>query len=344
MNFRIAILSVVLMASCGTGGGGNSYPTYYADTASWDAALDRDGVGDDLLRRVDTSTGFLGLLDLAQEFPPGQVGMDALVTDGGSSPLCQGDNDGELTINELTALMGAVASFTQSLPGTSVNVPDPAGIWDDSCDCTRWDFSGDTPGDGLVYDGVLEPQGFWFADLIPGGDFVQSFEGGILGVYSLKTDGLYLVGLASEQEGLTALKYAPPVRLLALPMSLGDSWSTTASQAEGLYEGETYPLDTGFTGILSVEHSFYGKAYRKGYLTVPAGEFPVWRVLVDVTMEVRNSLSLVPVYASHRKIALFMAECTGLVARLRSQEDELSDFFTSATEYRRLGYFNEAAQ
>ncbi len=75
----------------------------------------------------------------------------------------------------------------------------------------------------------------------------------------------------------------------------------------------------------------------EGRITVPAGSWDVLRLLLDLRMEV-GYLMGAPLAVERFKIYDFLAECVGLVARVRSTEGELDSFFGQATEYKRLGF------
>lgn len=331
-----------LLGSCG--GGSSAPPFHLTDVPGDDGSPGVDAVAPPAdVPPADTDDLFQGLLDLepadaADDSPPGPDTSPDVPPDTPVNPFCIPDGDGLLTAAELPAMaaQGAIATFTQNAPGTTVEVPDLDGTWDATCGCTRWDFTAPAAGDETVYDSVLPVASFWFADRFPDADFVQSFGGGVLGIYLLDDDGLALAGIASAAEDETALAYHPPLTLIALPMGAGDAWQG-AGEAVGLFEGQEYPWDTGLTGALSIHHSLDGQVLDTGRISVPAGSFDGWRVGVDLTMEVWNNLAFVPVASERVKIALYLTECTGLIARVRSTAGENADDFGSATEYRRLG-------
>jgi hypothetical protein len=62
---------------------------------------------------------------------------------------------------------------------------------------------------------------------------------------------------------------------------------------------------------------------------VPAGSFDTLRLRM-------NYSETVGVYVTTRITYLYLAECYGAVARIRSQDNETSADFTTASEYRRL--------
>lgn len=305
---------------------------------------DSTGLDTDLPKDTMIPDDFQGLLDipepdLAKDTAEDVSEVEAWQPLDTNPGLCTPNENWVLEYDELPALkaMGAIATFTQNKAGTLAVVPNPAGKYDAGCDCLKWDFSAVNPADEEVYDSVLPLESFWFGQFYPNAMFVQFFGNDSLGVYSLDETGLYLHGLASVEEGQTRLAYATPIPLVKLPMKLGDNWSSEDVDAEGLFEGETYPWNTGLTGELSVQHSFYFSVDKKGLAKTVSGEFPVLRLTVDITMKVLNSMMPNPVAVQHYKLNLYMTECTGLVARIRSQEGELKTDFTNATEYRRWG-------
>ena len=342
MIARITILAAALLVACSSGDAGAPfYLTDVPDDAT--SAADTEDPPADTRISADTDDLFQGLLDIE----PSDHGADTpalpetnpdVPADTPVNPFCTPNDDGVLTAAELPALaaQGAIATFTQNTAGSTVDVPPLAGAWDADCGCTAWDFGAAAPEDEIVYDSVLPVESFWFGDRYPDADFVQSFGGGNLGIYVLDEDGLALAGIASAADGETALAYTPPLKLVALPMGAGDSWQG-AGEASGLFEGQEYPWDTGMTGELSIHHALDGAVLATGRIIVPAGTFEGWRVGVDLTMEVWNNLAFAPVASERVKISLYLTECTGLIARVRSTPGEYADDFEAATEYRRLG-------
>jgi len=252
---------------------------------------------------------------------------------------CVPDGDGVITAAETPVALGAVVSYRVSAAGQTVGVPDLAGAPCGAGLC--WDFSAPLAGDTTEADAVRPVQQFWFADRFPADAVVVPIDArtGNLAVYQ-KTDAAFLMlGLASEQEGVTALVYDPPVTILAFPFQKGSTWQTEEARADGLFEGALYPDAFGN----HVVHAYRFTVNGRGQLTVPAGTFPVLRLLLDLTMEARNAWGVpyeIPGLAetTHVKVYDFLAECVGLVARVRSTEGELATFFNDATEYKRLGF------
>ncbi|MBM4395185.1 MAG: hypothetical protein FJ087_05800 [Deltaproteobacteria bacterium] len=252
------------------------------------------------------------------------------------SPACRPDDDGIVTASEMAVAIGASVSYTVAI-GDAVPIGDLAGT---ACgDLLCWDLSAPAPGDAVVVDTVRLASDLWFGDRFGPGDFVVPLDpgDGTVGVYRKAEAGLLMTGIASEAEGATCLVYAPPVLLLALPMKKFDSWETEA-EAAGVHDGVEYPADYGLMGTVRLFHRYSFLVNGDGRVTVPAGTFRALRVLLDLRMEARNSLNPVPVATQHRKVYDFVADCVGLVARVRSQDAEMKTFFSTATEYRRLGF------
>jgi hypothetical protein len=68
-----------------------------------------------------------------------------------------------------------------------------------------------------------------------------------------------------------------------------------------------------------------------GVLRVPAGEFDVTRVRVDLSQTVPFTI-----FGMENITYTFLAECYGVIARVRSTDGEENAEFTEAAEYRRL--------
>ena len=341
-------LFVLLLGfGCGTEGGNLS------DVVAADSSMD---VAQELVSGMDVDDDegpsmdlgadelFHGILDVEEEETAFDVPADESTPDTLEeivNPFCQGNGDGLIDATEIPAQhsLGVVVGFTTNKSGTTVTVPDLAGSVNPDGGGYLWDFSAiDPASDETVYESLLPVSSFWFADRFEEGQFVQPFDKQHLGIYRLDDDGYRLVGLASYQEDWTALKYETPIRLMVFPMGLGDSWEDVEVEASGLFEGESYPQDYGMAGELSVHHTFSVQVDRKGTLAAPMGNFEVLRLYMDMTMAVSNSMMAVPVFSQRSKIVLFVAECVGMVVRVKSKADETAIEFDEAVEYKRLGF------
>ncbi len=311
-----------------------------------DSALAGESVGEgqqlpaDGQPESDGSDVFQGLLDFRFE-----TEQDVEAPDFSPPPDiqsgCIGNGDGVIELSEFPAMqaLGLVATYTLNKPGTQVPVPNLGGKQQEDKVSWAWDFSAKISGkDEVHYESILPLSSFWFQEHYPDGQFVQPFSAEYMGIYRLDEEGLSLLGIASAEEDVTALAYAEPVLLLPLPLSAGQAWEALEVPAEGLYEGQAYPASYGAAGTLSVTHSYSFLSDKKGTVKVPAGSFPVQRVYLDLEMAVHNSLMLVPVAQKRVRIALFVAECAGTVALVRSLEGETQKEFQWASEYKRLGF------
>lgn len=294
------------------------------------------GGGNTAVAEVTQGLWDLGWPDTTSD-PEGDVEGESDV--GGTEPLCLANDDGVIESTEIPAShsLGWPVAFQVNKVGTEVLVPNPQGTLNGEGTGWIWDFSKPQATDETVYESILPVTSFWFADRFPAEAFTQPFNSQQLGIYLQDETGFYLLGLGSHEEGETVLVYGTPVPLLSFPLKKGDSWSADEVAAEGLFEGEEYPADFGLAGKVSVHHTYSFVVDKEGRVVVPAGQFDVLRVAVDVTMEVRNSLMVVPVAQVRRKIVMFVAECAGVVARLRSAEGETAHEFELADEYKRLG-------
>lgn len=305
------------------------------------ATTDAMAIDDTAPTDMDPDQPWQGLLDL-----PGYETADATAPDLPpvelpESPLCHGNGDGQIDADELpvTQAMGLVSTFT--VAAGTVALPDPgiAGTFDADQGGFQWDLSHPLPGDDLHYEALLPVASFWFSDYFVNGQFVQSFSGDTVGIYHQDEDALWLHGIASAEDGPEAsyLVYEYPIKLLSFPLKNGHNWSAQEIAADGLYEGELYPVDYGMAGTVSISHSYHFTVDKAGTASVPMGDFDVLRVYADVEMDVLNSMMPTPVVTQRIKLVYFVAECAGTVALVRSLDNEVEPEFTHAAEVKRLG-------
>ena len=258
------------------------------------------------------------------------------VDTGGPGPLCVPNGDERVVAAEMPVVPELSPSVLYSVnrPETIVDVPDPDGVWDEGT--LRWDLAAFDPDrDHVVQDALLPPADFWFGQDFPDAQYASAMdaEGATLGLYRLDASGeaLLLLGMASLQEGETLLRYETPIPALRFPLERGVAWEALEVEAHGTHDGVTYPF-----GTLRLSHDYVFTVDRVGAMSVPAGDFLVLRVALDFTARAENLG--IPVAAERRTTYLWVAECVGLVARVRSVADELDPGFRRATEYRRLGF------
>jgi hypothetical protein len=185
-----------------------------------------------------------------------------------------------------------------------------------------WDFSGSKPGDEKVFDGLTSPSGAWWASSFPNASYAQLLDAGTgyLGVYQIDDTHLYLLGAVSPTSGFaqTLVSYDPPIDVLRFPLAKGDHWTvdtTLSGVASGIafYATETWTMN----------------ADDSGKVKTPADTFDALRMRVDYSQTYGFAVTTNISY-------LFIAECYGVVTRIRSTTGETSANFTQASEYRRM--------
>lgn len=235
---------------------------------------------------------------------------------GGGGPACVPEGDGEIRRDELPLVAGYRASYraaTDAPFATEGTTEDGQRVWD---------LDVDFPGDHLTLLESRSLESEWFAALFPGATYSArlSEENDLLGVYEAAADALLLRGVVSPSDGLdrTELTYDPPVTILAFPLSEGSTWST-GTTITGLAEGV----------FVTYFESYESAIDARGTVRTPYGEFDGLRVGVDLTRNVGGFFTTQRTYA-------FVTECFGTVARVVSQQNELSAEFDDAAEVWRL--------
>lgn len=279
---------------------------------------------------VDTDD--TGLVDTGD---PGDTGE----TD---EPICVPDHDGSISWEELVAdpALDVQATWTSNQAGTVVSV-DVEGT-DQGDGSYVWDFTSPTDQDVTWSSSLVGLQGLWFADSFPTATYVVGLDtsGDLLGVYQVDeaSERLLLLGVASVEEGEALLVYTEPVVAFEYPLVAGKSWSSVEVEATGHYEGEDYPQDYGIYGVVGLRHTYRFQVDRHGTAQVPLGDFDVLRVRLTQQMTAVNETYGTTLATDTQSAYFFMTECTGLVARIRSEEGVERPDFDKATEYLRLGF------
>jgi len=242
----------------------------------------------------------------------------------GTLPLpaatCVGDGDGVIEAGEIAPPEFSLhARFVVNRPGVEVAVTD------------RWAPTVDA--EGLMLD--LAPQAMdaqWYAPRFPDAGFAGLLDSteGTWGAWALGEDGLALLGLATEDSGDTALRYSEPVLTIPLPMAVGDTWQHDVD-AEGVVAGEPVPRDLGADGVISVVHRWGFSVEERGVLAAPLGDLDTLRVRATVSTELHNS-SAGLIASDVQRVDLYVAECLGVVGRVRSRIDEPNPDFDVAVE------------
>ncbi len=228
---------------------------------------------------------------------------------------CTFNNDGVIARSEEPFLVGLGALFAVNPSGSTVAVNLTAQNM-------VWDFTAPVPSERKVFDQIVSPSGAWWSGDFPTATYAEKLDDGqaVLGVYRATTGALQLLGVVSDQSGTsqTELTYATPIDVLQFPLSTTSSW-TSESDVTGLASGIFFSAHEKY--VFSVD--------SRGTTKTPAGAFDTLRLRLGYT----QTYGLL---VTTRITYLHLAECYGAVARVRSQDNETSNDFTQATEYRRL--------
>ena len=244
----------------------------------------------------------------------GGPGADA--ADDAGPLRCTDGIDGVLESSELPLQPGARAVFRTAQDIDFDTRPSEQGGE------THWDLSGAFAGDQDEELVLLDPSEHWSSELFPTASYMAPLasDSDLLGVFELRDDGLFLLGVVSPEEGFarTELEYDPPALLLSLPAMQGTSWQSDSS-ISGLAQG-----------VISVYSETYsGRIDHTGSAETPFGEFQVLRSQVELV----RTIGLVTTTVQQHSL---FAECAGSVASIRSQDDESESDFSEVAELRRL--------
>jgi hypothetical protein len=244
----------------------------------------------------------LGCIPPGTQGPAGTVyepdtGWDAIEETG-----CVPDEDPALSAKEL-AFDPAVVSKAR---GDSLSI-----------DADNWNFSGGSVSIELQ---LRDLGDFWFADRFTGATHVAALDlnADNWGIYRTDETGLWLLGIASNTPNHTALAYSPGVVLWETPLTAGGAWDTDA-EATGLFEGDAFPMDMGLGNEVTLVHHYAVRADGAGEVIVDAGTYAAQRVHIGLVAVGTDNFG----WEWGREAAdtwLFMAPCTGLVARVTDHE------------------------
>jgi hypothetical protein len=239
-----------------------------------------------------------------------------------AGPMCQGNNDGVISRDEVVFAPGIAVRYRINPPGTNVAVDVNGQVRGDGTHV--WDFS-DAAGD-LVSLQLVTTDGAWYAGDFPNAQYASRIDprAPSLGIYHASATSLDLLGVASEDmaDG-TELRYDTAVPLLRFPLAPGNTWSADAMVVNGMVN---------HTPIASRDH------YD---ITVDAsGELNLGILTIRQALRVRvESTQMFPAGPGTRRIQyLWLTECYGEVARITSTDGEVDPNFTQAAEFRRLGF------
>lgn len=297
----LRLLACVLLTACAAGSpdpdaGVDAAPPRDLVTPS-DVALQQDA-------RVDDAP-----------LPPSD--LPVAPTDGG----CRPNQDGVITRAEFPGVVGATALYLVNRDGVTVEGVNTQGANVEGV--RRWDYSARRSDDQPTLEEVLPPGGRWWSGMYADATFASVIErgSGLLGVYRLSDQALELLATVSPTANQTNMRFTPPVAVLRFPMRVGDRWEQSVN-GDGVVN---------FTPVLNVTR-YVTVVDARGEAWTPAARFPVLRV--NTTLD--QSLRLNPLIRVQRRIFAFVTECGGLVARVASVDNDTSETFTRASEYRRL--------
>ena len=255
--------------------------------------------------------------------PPADTAQDSgSSTDSGPPPdttsgVCSPNGDGIVTRAEMPIAAGLHASYKVAADVTWSTAG--ADLGDGAFE---WDLSGTLPGDTSALVEARPLEGTWFEADFPDATYAArlSETQNLLGVFRVTDDGLFLQGVVSIEDSLTAtnLAYDPPVQVLKFPVEQGMVWKT----------------DSTVTGAALGVWSMYTEKYRSevdahGTLKTPFADFPVLRINVELT----RTIGVFPVTL---RTHMFIAECFGTVGSVVSQDNETGAEFEDVSELRRL--------
>ncbi len=254
---------------------------------------------------------------------------------------CFGDGDGVVDASEVQVdpALGIGTYVTVNRGGTTVSLEDPGGV--DEGQGLVWDLSAvDAERDELLRIGPSPLAGLWYEALFPDDAFDALLDGptDMHGIYRLDDEAgeLLLLGIAAAEEG-DHLVYDPPVPLMRFPLADGDGWVADDAAAEGEVDGEVYPRDLGADGVVSLVHTYAMEVDGVGTARLPFGDLPALRLRVIHRQEAYNSIAGL-FAADASRATIYVTECLGMVARVRSLPDEVAPDFSEAREVLRLGF------
>ncbi|MCB9734804.1 MAG: hypothetical protein H6745_19640 [Deltaproteobacteria bacterium] len=272
--------------------------------------LDPDTGGADTATAADTGTASDSDTDTAAD-----TAADT-DTDTGGSVVCAPNGDGVVERREMPLAAGLHATYAIA---TDVDFDTHAVVAANGAN--TWDLSS-FPGDQRTLVEALDPADFWFGDSFADATYATRLatDSDLLGVFRVDADGLWLLGVVSPAGGFTRteLSYSPPAKLLAFPLSVGAHWEST-STVTGVTSGVATFASESYTGDVDAA----------GVVTTPFADFPVLRAIVQLDRLVGAAL-----YYDVQQ--LYVAECFGTVASVRSGPYESGPELDAAAEIRRL--------
>ncbi len=294
---------ILLLCGIGSVGCGDEEPARMLRPFMEDASLTPDAN-----LSVDSS------YDAGADMGAPDAGEGDAEPDSGVGEGCGFNGDGVIDREEFPIVVGLGAPY---LVGSDSSF-DTRG---DEMDPLTWDFEAEQNGDRRVQMELQASNGWW-AEHFSEATYVSrlSAEEEVLGVFRATDSALLLLGLVSVDEGLlaTRLTYDPPVTVLQFPLELGVAWETDST------------VSGPFGGVLSLFNERYTSQVDKvGVARTPYADFEVLRVNTELVRTVGFLTTVI-------RTQLFVTECFGTVAMVRSQDNETESEFALVSEIRRL--------
>jgi hypothetical protein len=247
----------------------------------------------------------------------GGLELDSAQDDAAIS-LCTPNHDGTISLDELPLAPGRMATFRIATNATwsTAGQAQTSGM-------RRWDLSGALASDADRVLALASPAGSWWQPAFPSATYATQLASSseLRGVFEVAATQLALVGVVSPDGGTykTELEYDPPAQILKVPMQAGTTW-TSSSTVSGYAQGALVAYTERYESV--VDHV--------GTMVTPYGEFPVLRVVTDMTRT-----SGFTTLASSRTYT-WIAECFGPVATATSKNFPTSGEQSELAEVRRL--------
>ena len=249
---------------------------------------------------------------------------------GGIDPsMCPANNDGQIEMAEMPIVPGVVVSYMSNALGQTVAV-NPAGTATDSG--VLWDFV-DGPADVVAALDIVAVSGAWFYPHFPSGTYatpVLLTDLDELAVFQVTDSTIEMLGLVSRHElpdnQLTLLVYDTPVVVYRFPIRLGQSWEQQVEFRDARLKGiknagrETYTFSVDAVGTLQLPQFGFENTLR-------------------VRLELTQMLAVSQGSNIIQTVRYFYVhECAGEVARIVGLPGHTELDFTTASEFRRLGF------
>lgn len=237
----------------------------------------------------------------------------------GSMALCTPDHNGVITKAELPFAAGRMGTFRIATDATW----NTAGVAATNGE-RMWDLSGTLANDQDTDLALEAPGAAWWASTFPSATYSTplSSTSDLRGVFQVSANNLTLLGVVSPDGGSskTELEYDGPINVIQAPLQAGSTWSTTS-----IVSGVTplFPFGTAYT------EEYDSHVDLVGTMKTPYGDFPVLRVVTDMT---RSSGGIT---VAESRTFSWIAECFGPVATVTSTGAESGEF-EQVAEARRL--------